>query len=245
VGRGRSLVISMIAVIVSAALVYGLYHLQLNKLAEQKLVGVVAANRFLSAGETISATDVELRYLPQAAYSSEMIRDIHEVVGLETMVPIGQQEPIVSWRLNYHHLQPRMSESTFQIPREYIRSISNGIRAGDRVLLYVSGEEVSRRLFEQTVIVASVKSSGNIEVDNMEQSHLMSLAEGNQERMYAARRDANAMIEYLNLNLTEQQWLELDQLCKAGAAKLIVAYSPESFSINNQAVGMLKGADEK
>ncbi|MEF2246861.1 SAF domain-containing protein [Paenibacillus sp. IITD108] len=240
-GKGRSLVISMIAVVVSAALVYGLYHLQLNKLAEQKQIGVVVAKRFLAAGEMITGADVELRYLPQAAYSGEMLQDIQAAVGLETLVPIGQQEPIVGWRLNYHHLQPRKSESTFQIPKEYIRSISNGIRAGDRVIIYVSGDEVSRRLFEQTVIVASVKSSGNVEVDSMEQSHLMSLAESNQERMYAARRDANAMIEYLNLNLTEQQWLELDELCKDGTAKLIVAYSPESFSMLQSEAG--KGAD--
>ncbi len=228
--KQKNLWISFIAVLISAVLVYGLYLMQKHQLDEQELVAVVVPKRFLTAGETIKANDLELRYLPKAAVSKEMLDTISLAIGKETAAPIGQFEPIVSWRLNHYYLHPRKQESTFQIPKEYVRSISNGIRAGDRVLLYVSGEdEVSRRLFRQSVVVASVKSSGNMEIDNIEQPHLLSLAEGNEEKMYTARRDANAMIEYLNLNLTEEQWLELDTLCRAGTAKLVVAYSPESY----------------
>ncbi|MOA16710.1 hypothetical protein D3C78_1369380 [compost metagenome] len=51
--------------------------------------------------------------------------------------------------------------------------------------------------------------------------------------MYASRRDANGMIEYLNLNLTESQWLEIDGLCASGNLKLVVAYSPESLNLHS------------
>ncbi|WP_287021250.1 hypothetical protein [Cohnella sp.] len=57
----------------------------------------------------------------------------------------------------------------------------------------------------------------------------MSLAEGDKERMYASRRDANGSIDSVNLNLTEAQWLALDESCKDGSAKLIIAFDASTF----------------
>jgi len=50
------------------------------------------------------------------------------------------------------------------------------------------------------------------------------MVHSNTEQMYAARREANGMIEHINLNLTEGQWLELDSYCREGQSKLIIAY---------------------
>ncbi len=230
IGR-RNLWIGLTAALLSAAIVYGLYELQRMQVAREETIPVVVPSRFIAAGERLERIDLELVRLPQGAFAPDMLTDPAEAYGMEAAVPMGRGEPVLNWKLNEHYLQPRGAESTFQIPKEYIRSISNGIRAGDRVLLYASGEtEASGRVFPQSVVVASVKSSGNVEIDSPERSHLMSMAEGNKQGMYAARRDANAMIEYLNLNLTEQQWLAIDRLCKDGAVKLVVAYSPESYS---------------
>ncbi|MFF2890464.1 SAF domain-containing protein [Paenibacillus sp. NPDC057967] len=228
--RGRSLWLSLTAAMLSAALVYGLYVLQRDQLEQQETVAVIVPKRFIAAGERLQRSDLELSRLPIAAYTSDMFSELDMASGIEAAMPLGKGEALLSWKLNEHYLHPRMGESTFQIPKEYIRSISNGIRAGDRVLLYASGaEEESLRIFPESVVVASVKSSANVEVDSLEQSHLMSLAEGNKDGMYVARRDANAMIEYVNLNLTEAQWLQIDRLCKSGSVKVVIAYSPESY----------------
>ena len=84
-------------------------------------------------------------------------------------------------------------------------------------------------MFDEAVIVASVKSSGNVEIDDVVNPNVKSLADGNKQQMYASRRDANGMIDYINLNLTEAQWLQIDSLCKGGELKLVIAYSPESL----------------
>ncbi|GKU76165.1 hypothetical protein L3i20_v205620 [Paenibacillus sp. L3-i20] len=221
---------SVTAALLSAALVYGLYVLQRQQLQQQETIAVVVPARFISAGERIERGDVELARRPYEVFSDEMVTELDLAVGKEAAIPLGKGEVILNWKFNDHHLQPRGEESTFQIPKDYIRSVSNGIRAGDRVVLYTSGnEDESRRIFQQAVVVASVKSSGNVEIDNLEQSHLLSLAESNKDGMYVARRDANAMIEYVNLNLTEEQWLQIDRLCKSGESKLVIAYSSESF----------------
>ncbi|MBH5320148.1 flagellar biosynthesis protein FlgA [Paenibacillus sp. GSMTC-2017] len=230
--RGRRNVwMSVTAALLSAALVYGLYVLQRQQLEQQETIEVVVPKRFISAGERIERNDLEVTRLSYDSYSEEMVTDMGAAAGKEAAIPLGKGEVILSWKFNDHHLQPSGEEATFQIPKDYIRSVSNGIRAGDRVLIYVSGQiGESRRIFQQSVVVASVKSSGNVEIDSLEQSHLLSLAESNKDGMYVARRDANAMIEYVNLNLTEKQWLEIDGLCKSGENKLVVAYSSESFS---------------
>ena len=99
-------------------------------------------------------------------------------------------------------------------------------------MLYLSGEAVeSTRLFEEAVMVASVKSSGNVEIDDTDNPNLMSLASGDKEKMYASRRDANGMIDYINLNLSEAQWLKLDSLCKTGNSRIVIAYSSQSLDI--------------
>jgi len=230
--RTRNVWIGLLAAVMAACVVYGLFHLQQLQLLQRDMATVIVPTRFIGAGEQISDKDVGLLTIPLSVLDSDMLQDISEVRGKETIVPLGKGEPILSWKLDRFRLQPSRSQSTFQIPREYIRSISNGIRAGDKVLLYASGTGVPLgRLFEEAVTVASVKTSGNLEIDNVSNPNLLSLAEGNMEQMYASRRDANGMIDYLNLNLTEEEWLKLDALCRDGTAKLVVAYSSASYDL--------------
>ncbi|MDQ6422830.1 SAF domain-containing protein [Paenibacillus sp. LHD-117] len=240
----RNMWLSLTAAALSAALVYVLYDLQRMQVERQETVAVVVPSRFIAAGERIEAGDLERLRLPAGAYHADMLTEPQAAAGKEAIVPMGRGEPVLEWKLNEYGLQPGKLESTFQLPKDYIRSISSGIRAGDLVMLYSSGEEgESARVFDKPVVVASVKTSGNVEIDNMEKPHLLSLAEGNKEEMYAARRDANGTIEFINLNLTESQWLVIDKLCKGGTTKLVIAYSPASFERMGQAQTNMPGKE--
>jgi hypothetical protein len=231
--RRRNIWISLIAALLSASLVAGLYQLQRIQMEREGTIAVVVPSRFISAGERLTTDVLTYKHIPESAWEPNMMVDAAEAQGKETVIPLGAGEPILDWKVGSYYLQPKPMESTFQIPKEYVRSISNGIRAGDKVLLYASGEGTpSRRLFGESIVVASVKSSGNVEIDNMDNPNLMSMADGDKEKMYASRREANGMIEYLNLNMTEEQWLELDGLCKDGKLKVVVAYSPESLNVD-------------
>ncbi|MFD1954251.1 SAF domain-containing protein [Paenibacillus thailandensis] len=236
--RRRSLVMTAAAALFAVLLVYAIGRLQEIRTAREGMTYVVVPKRFIGAGETIAAGDLALRLVPKGVYDGEAIADIQAAAGMEAVIPLGEGEPILSWKVDRFNLFPGPNESTFQIPKDYIRSISNGIRAGDRVVVYLSGEgAASGRLFEETVKVASVKSSSNMEIDNMDDPHLLSLAEGDKERMYASRRDANGMIEYINLNLTEAQWLAIDTACKDGTNQIVIAYSPETMDAAAAAEG--------
>ncbi len=228
--RKRSLLISVAAAFLSGLLVYGVYVLQIKQINLQQTILVIAPKDFIRAGTVIDQDAVELKPVVKGSFNENMITDLREVIGQEAMVPLGTSEPILKWKLNRFHLLPNAEQSTFQIPKEYLLSISNGIRAGDQVWLYASSAEGgSRKLFEKEITVASVKSSANIEIDNPKNSNLLSKAEGDAEKMYVSRLEANGAIDQINLNMTEEQWLTIDRLCSNKKTKLIVAFSSSSI----------------
>ncbi|SDX44844.1 flagellar biosynthesis protein FlgA [Paenibacillus sp. CF384] len=230
--RKRHIGVTVSAALLSGLLVYGVYVLQLRQVKFQETVNVIVPVRFVDAGERLTTEMLGVKQIAKASYVPEMFLHEEEMNGMEVIVPLGANEPLLSWKVDKFRLLPSREQATFQIPRDYVLSVSNGIRAGDKVMLYLSGESVaSARLFAESVTVASVKTSGNLEIDDTSNSNLMSLANSDKEGMYAARRDANGMIDAVNLNLTEAQWLKLDSICKGGKSKVVIAYSSESLAI--------------
>jgi hypothetical protein len=226
--RRKNLIISAISAVLSCLLVYGVYTLQLKQVKIQKTVYVVSPKQFIDAGVMITEDLIEYKPILAASYDSQMFTEKEEVIGQETGLALGQSEPILEWKLNKFNLMPNKNQSTFQIPKSYILSISNGIRAGDRVRIYISGSQEkggSRKLFSEEVVVASVKSASNVEVEDPQHSSIISMANGDMEKLYASRRDANAVIDQINLNLTEEQWLTIDRICKTENTRLVIAFT--------------------
>jgi len=223
--RGRKMLITLLSALLSAVLVYGLYLLQSERIQAEEQVQVVVPSEWIEAGQMITTDQLKLLSMPISLATTEMIFAITDVVGQEAVVPLGSDEPILQWKLNRYALHPNDQEATFQIPKDYIKSISNGIRAGDAVWIYSSGAEaIPTRIFQQDIIVASVKTGSNLEVDAPDEEGKNAIVRSNAEQMYASRRIANGMIEYINVNLTEEQWLYIDTLCKTGDVKLVIAY---------------------
>lgn len=228
--RRRQISISITAAVIAGLLVYGVYLLQLRQIQLQETVDVVVPKQFVEIGTILSKEHLKLMPLPRGVVTTDMITDLADAVGMETSAPLGGDEPLLRWKVDKYRLLPRAGESTFQIPREYVKSISNGIRAGDEVAVYLSDEAVpSRRLFTDAIRVAGVKTAANLEIDNPKNPNLLSLANDDKEGMYASRRDANGTIDSINLNLTEAQWLLMDSACKGGTAKLVIAYQTSAI----------------
>jgi hypothetical protein len=205
-------------------LVYGIYELQVKQIDAGSSIQVVVPSTFIPAGSLITEEMVAWKSLSRGALQEGMITDLSQVIAKETVVPLGEHEPILLWKLDKFHLLPAQDQATFQLPKDYILSLSNGIRAGDQVVIYASGSGGrSYRLFDHTITVASVKSASNIEIDDPEHSNLLSRARGDKERMYASRREANGSIDHININLSEEEWLTIDRLCKEQNYKLVIA----------------------
>lgn len=223
--RKKSFLIAVISAALAGCLVYGIYYMQLKQLEWQETILVAAPKQFIDSGTLLTADLVEYKPIFASSYEEGMILDLKQVIGKETLIPLGEGEAILEWKLNQFQLLPKANQFTFQIPKHYILSISNQIRAGDQVELYLSSADGgSRRLFSEPVMVASVKLSSNQEVEDGHHSSLLSRAQGDLEKLYASRRNANGPIDSINLNLTESQWLEIDRLCQIEGNQLVIAY---------------------
>jgi len=221
----RRMLLSIIAALLSALAVYGLYYVQLERVQAEERVDVVVPVNWIDAGKAITAEQLAWLSIPMSLGSEDMVYRMEDIIGQEAVIPLGVDEPILLWKLNKYALHPHEGQATFQIPKDYIKSISNGIRAGDEVWIYVSSPDgLSKRLFQEAIVVASVKTGANHEVDVPDDGDRNSIVRGNAEQMYASRRQANGMIEHINVNLTEEQWLQLDEMCRAGENKLVIAY---------------------
>jgi hypothetical protein len=241
--RRRNLAISAAAAALSGVLIYCIHELQLRQIELQETVRVVAPVRFIPAGERLTSDSLGLRTISKASFMPGMVTDPDAIIGMETVVPLGRDEPLLEWKLDRFRLLPRRDESTFQIPKDYILSVANGLRAGDKALVYASGVDVeSGRLFPEPVTVAAVKTSANLEIDDPQRTGLVSRASGDYEQLYLARRDANGAIDAVNLNLTEEQWLRIDNLCRDGRVKLVIAYVPDSYESEALYAGSAEGA---
>ena len=229
-GRRNRLLIGIVSALMSAVLVYAVYLLQIHEIKLQQKISIVTPKDFIQAGTLLTSDMIQMQPMYEGAVTPEMTTQASQVIGQETAVPLGKDEPILDWKLDKYHLLPGPDQLTFQIPKDYILSISNGIRAGDQVLLYISdpsGE--SKKLFQHDIIVASVRSAANMEVDDKESSNLVSKLQGNTEKMYASRRSPNGAIAQVNLNLTEEEWFKIDNTCKQKQAKLVIAFSSASI----------------
>lgn len=228
--RKRQAAISLSAAMLAGVLVYGVYGMQLKQIKQQETVKVVVPRHFVPAGATLTLADLDVTSLPLSMINNDMMTDPEEAIGMEAGAPLGAGEPLLRWKLDRYRLLPSLGEATFQIPREYVKSVSGGIRAGDRVVVYLSdAESPSRRLFAHSIVVAGVKSAANQEIDNPKNPNLLSMASGDKERMYASRREANGSIDTIHLNLTEEQWLSIDTACKNGQGQLVIAFAANAI----------------
>ncbi|GAB2671064.1 flagellar biosynthesis protein FlgA [Paenibacillus thermoaerophilus] len=224
--RRRNLLLGLVSGALAGLLVYGIYLLQLRQVRWTETVMVVVPNDFVDAGVRLEPDMLRLRPMLRGELQPDMATSIGQVAGQETVVPLGQGEAVRLWKVDRFGLLPREGELTFQLPKEYVLSISNGIRAGDRVRLYASGANApDGPVLSRDVVVASVKSAGNVEVDNPKQPSLYSRLQDDREKLYASRREANGPIQEINLNLTPEEWLEIDRICGGSKTKLVVAYA--------------------
>lgn len=227
--RRRSLMYSAIAALLSLLLVYGVYTVLIRQVELQKTVQVVVPKNFIPAGALINREMLDFRTLAESGARNGMLTSMDQVIGQFSLIPLGANEPILDWKVDRFHLLPGPGQATFSVPKDYVLSVPGGIRAGDRITIYASGKSGTVRLLPHDVVVASVKSSANTEVDDPNQPNYLGKLHNDKEKMLASRRDANGSVDQLNLNLTEEEWQMIDEACGSGQNKLVVAFRAASI----------------
>lgn len=230
--RKQRLFLMLLSVVVSILLFYGMYKLQVQYIRSEQMVPILVANKWLPSGHIVSLEDLSIAQYPKSLVSEDISLLEQDLLHKELIIPIGRDEPFSKWKLNTFHILPKKDEATFQVPSAYIKSIASDIRAGDYIYIYSSNfEGESELLFSKPIKVASVKSSTNNEIESVLGNEVDALIQSNEVALYQHRRKANGTVEHINLNLLSEQWLVIDELCKAGQAQIIIAYTPYVLEI--------------
>lgn len=218
--RMRRLLISLVSALVAAGLVYGVYVMLLRQVELQETTEVIVPRHFIDAGTVLTDEMLERATILAASVGDQMVGSADSIIGKQTLIPLGAGEPVLVWKLSSSVLLPVEDEATFEIPREYVRSISGRIRPGDLVRIYVSHDGGGRRLLMQDVRVASVRWADSGRASSEQAEGADESASGNQEQLLRASRQ----VERINLNLTEEQWLTIDRACQDPSdGRLIIA----------------------
>lgn len=224
-GRRRTWIALAISVGLAVLLVTVLFHIVQASVLKQQKVWVLAPSHFLPVGHVITASDVTRIIVFRDGVTDEVARSKRALVGRMVAVAIGKHEPFLRWKVTRNAAMPRGEERTFQIPKSYLFSVANELRAGDAVYVYVSSRDGSKQLFPDPVRVHAVKTAANQEVTDLDGTPFSGAFQSNEQARMASRRNANGAIESVNLNLRAEQWLQIDQMCKEGAAHIALAYS--------------------
>lgn len=232
--RFRRLFISLAAAVIAGSLVYAVYVILLKQVEMQETIHVVVPKQLISAGTVLESDMLELQGITAAGVNKQMITNMQAIIGKQALIPLGAGEPVLEWKLSERLILPEEGEAVFEIPRDYILAISGAVRAGDHVRVYLSNGEHPRRLLINDVRVASVRMSGQRrDREDPEARGAKTQTDSNYEALVALR--SGELVESINLNLREEEWLLIDAACRrADDAKLVIAYPAEQSRLQEQ-----------
>ncbi|WP_162462978.1 SAF domain-containing protein [Paenibacillus psychroresistens] len=135
--------------------------------------------RPLQAGEVITNDNVQNVLIPVSAHDSNALIDIDAIRGKKLKVPLSTGEEFTAWKLADAILAPRPDQRYYAFKTDALQNVSNMIRRGDRVDVWVEFDKPrhsddletggmwigSVKLLEN-LLVADVKSAEGIEISD-------------------------------------------------------------------------------
>jgi Flp pilus assembly protein CpaB len=168
----RRWLVTLIGIAMMAASVYA-YSWYAGEVDEQvQTTQVLMPTRLIASGETIEAGMLRNVSVPIDAVQETALNRPEEVLGKTAVVPIGPEEQILPWKLADVQLTPRDGERYISFKTEEVTNVSNMIRRGDRVDVWVEfaeakqigGEWLGAIKIIEGLRVASVRTAEGAEV---------------------------------------------------------------------------------
>ncbi|WP_182101713.1 Flp pilus assembly protein CpaB [Niallia taxi] len=95
----------------------------------------------IQAGEVITEDMVRTVSIPSLQHTPNAVTDIDEVVGKRAIVPIGESEEFVDWKVTEDDIYPKEGEQYYGFQISHVEAVNNMVRAGDRVNVWVNFNE--------------------------------------------------------------------------------------------------------
>lgn len=133
----RKVVIVASGTVLMAASVLG--NLYFSKLTEVKFTSIVTVKpiRLLKTGEIIDAHMLRQVSIPEAAHTTDAIKDMKQLIGKEILVPVGENEEIATWKVASPGTVPKDGERYYSFKTDPTENVNNMVRRGDAVDVWV------------------------------------------------------------------------------------------------------------
>jgi hypothetical protein len=93
--------------------------------------------KMIQAGELITKEMVRLVSIPTVQHMDNGITNANQIVGKRAIVPIGEAEEFLSWKIGKDTLYPKADEQYVGFKVDFVSAVNNMIRRGDKVDVWV------------------------------------------------------------------------------------------------------------
>lgn len=119
--------------------------------------------KMIESGQLITLSMVRKVSIPTVQHMDNAILDKSLIVGKRALIPIGESEEFLSWKLGNDSLYPTSDEEYIGFKIDFVGAVNNMVRRGDKVsawveytqpkVLDVNGQEISE--VQQAAILAA------------------------------------------------------------------------------------------
>ena len=129
-----------------------------------EVASLVVANRSIEAGETIAASDVEMRDWISSLAPEEALLSLDDAIGHEVSVPIAANAPLCA--LNFRDLSQikdiPAGHVAVSVPITEKLGLSPGVAAGSRVAAYKASQESAEPIGGIAIVLAAPSANGSL-----------------------------------------------------------------------------------
>lgn len=176
--------------------------------------------KMIQAGELITESMIRTVSIPTAQHMENSIIDPKKLIGKRAIVPIGESEEILSWKIGEDTLYPKDNEEYIGFKVDFVGAVNNMVRRGDKVDVWV--EYTQPKMYDEN----------GIELDQAEQARRIAANPAN-AKLVAKKIYNKLLIKNLTVAYVKDQ--EGKEITDSGSPKGPQLQLPESATQRDEA----------
>lgn len=195
----KKIALFVLGLVLLAGSTYG-YSLYMDKRrVDTPMVTTIMPSRLLNVGEIIDSSMLRHVSIPVDAHRNDAIVDADTLIGMTVIIPVGSSEEFVSWKLSKQHNVPVDGERYYAFPTDSLTNVSNMVRRGDRVDVWVEfPQSVLVEMEDKLWHLSAVKIIENLHVAHVKSNEGFEITDGSDNTLGLYAGDASLLSSHRN-----------------------------------------------
>lgn len=218
----RKLITVIIGFLLVGGSTYGFVHYMKSYELDITMMQTVKPIKMIQAGQLITEDMVQTVSIPTVQHMDNAMLDLKDIIGKRAIVPIGETEEFLSWKIGEDTLYPNENEEYIGFKIDFVGAVNNMVRRGDKVDVWV--EYTQPKMYD----------SNGVEIDQAEQARRVAV-NPNLSSAQAAKKVFNKLlIEGLTVAyVKDQDGLEITDSGTQSGPQLSLPGSPSQNDDRN------------